>query len=75
MLFEEKPEEEKYASEFDIIRNHNILYNKKFVAAGDSFTEAIFTAFTDENGLKGKQSPEFWDAEWNCWKKLCLSYC
>lgn len=68
LLFEEKPEEEKYASEFDIIRNHNILYNKKFVAAGDSFTEAIFTAFTDENGLKGKQSPEFWDAEWNCWK-------
>lgn len=68
LLFEEKPEEEKYASEFDIIRNHNILYNKKFVAAGDSFTEAIFTAFTDENGLKGEQSPEFWDAEWNCWK-------
>lgn len=29
LLFEEKPEEEKYASEFDIIRNHNILYNKK----------------------------------------------
>lgn len=68
LLFEQQPEQEKYASEFNIIRNHNIFYNKKYVAAGDSFTEAIFEAFTDENGLKGKQSPEFWDMQWNCWK-------
>ena len=63
---------ESYADDFTKWRIENTgvtsTQKKIVVAAGDSFTEAIFTAFTDENGLKGKQSPEFWDAEWNCWK-------
>lgn len=67
-IYEVKDEQEKNIQLFNIIRQHNSLYNKKYVAAGDSFTEAIFEAFTDENGLKGKQSPEFWDSKWNCWK-------
>ena len=41
--------------------NSNILYGKKYVACGDSFTEGDFTSFTDENGLSGKNSPVIYD--------------
>lgn len=46
----------------------NVLYGKKYAACGDSFTEAIFQNIQDESGLTGKDSPELWDAQWNCWK-------
>lgn len=46
----------------------NVLYGKKYAACGDSFTEAIFENIQDESGLTGKDSPELWDAQWNCWK-------
>ena len=41
--------------------NSNILYGKKYVACGDSFTEGDFTSYTDENGLSGKNSPVIYD--------------
>ncbi len=46
----------------------NVLCGKKYAACGDSFTEAIFKNIQDESGLTGKDSPELWDAQWNCWK-------
>ena len=41
--------------------NSNILYGKKLVACGDSFTEGDFSGFVDENGLSGKDSPVIYD--------------
>lgn len=46
----------------------NVLCGKKYAACGDSFTEAVFQNIQDESGLTGKNSPELWDAQWNCWK-------
>lgn len=50
------------------IQNSNILFNKKWVACGDSFTQGDFSGFTDENGLSGKNSPVIYDSEWNMYK-------
>lgn len=41
--------------------NGNVLYEKKYVACGDSFTEGDFTGYTDENGLSGQNSPVIYD--------------
>ena len=41
--------------------NGNVLFGKKLVACGDSFTEGDFTGYTDENGLSGKNSPIIYD--------------
>lgn len=46
----------------------NVLYGKKYAACGDSFTEGAFYNVQDESGLTGKDSPELWDTQWNCWK-------
>ena len=40
----------------------NVLYGKKWVACGDSFTEGDFNGYVDENGLSGKNSPVIYDA-------------
>ena len=40
----------------------NVLYGKKWVACGDSFTEGDFSGYTDPNGLSGKNSPELYDS-------------
>lgn len=39
----------------------NILYGKKYVACGDSFTEGDFSGYVDENGLSYKNSPKLYD--------------
>ena len=39
----------------------NILYGKKLVACGDSFTQGDFSGYVDENGLSGKDSPVIYD--------------
>lgn len=39
----------------------NVLYGKKWVACGDSFTEGDFSGFVDENGLSGVNSPAIYD--------------
>lgn len=41
----------------------NILWGKKYVACGDSFTEGDFSGFVDANGLSGRNSPEIYDVE------------
>ena len=46
----------------------NVLYGKKYAFCGDSFTEAIFSSLTDEEGRTGKDSPEYWDSERGIWK-------
>lgn len=46
----------------------NVLYGKKYVACGDSFTEGDFTGYIDSNGLSGKNSPELYDKEMGCYK-------
>lgn len=46
----------------------NVLYGKKYVSCGDSFTQGDFSGWTDENGLSGKNSPVIFDSEWNVYK-------
>lgn len=46
----------------------NVLYGKKYVACGDSFTEGDFRGFVDENGLTGTNSPVIYDEEMRCYK-------
>ena len=46
----------------------NILYKKKYVACGDSYTEGDFTGYTDENGLSGKNSPVIYDTNRGMYK-------
>ena len=48
--------------------NSNILYGKKYIACGDSFTEGDFTGYTDENGLSGKNSPVIYDTNRGMYK-------
>lgn len=45
----------------DVMQKGNILWGKKWVACGDSFTEGDFSGYTDANGLSGKNSPELYD--------------
>lgn len=45
-----------------------ILYGKKYVACGDSFTAGDFTGYVDENGLSGKNSPVLYDSDWKMYK-------
>lgn len=44
-----------------VLFDSNILYGKKYVACGDSYTEGDFTGYTDENGLSGYASPVIYD--------------
>ncbi len=46
----------------------NILYGKKLVACGDSFTEGDFVGYVDENGLSYKNSPVIYDPVWGMYK-------
>lgn len=45
----------------------NILYGKKYVACGDSFTQGDFSNYTDENGKTGRDSDAY-DLEKKMWK-------
>lgn len=46
----------------------NILYGKKLVACGDSFTQGDFTGFIDADGLQGKDSPVIFDQKRQMYK-------
>lgn len=46
----------------------NILYGKKLVVCGDSFTQGDFTGFVDENGLAGTDSPVIFDQKRQVYK-------
>lgn len=50
------------------IASPGILYGKKYVACGDSFTAGDFTGYVDENGLSGKNSPVLYDSDWKMYK-------
>lgn len=52
----------------NLLNKSNILYGKKYVACGDSYTEGDFTGYTDENGLSDKESPELYDPIRKCYK-------
>lgn len=54
----------------DKTNESDVLYGKKYVAVGDSFTEGDFTGFVDENGLSGKKSPVIYDSA----KKMYKTY-
>ena len=46
----------------------DVLYGKTYLTFGDSYTEATFTSWVDENGLSGKDSPYAWDPTNQQWK-------
>ena len=46
----------------------NVLWGKKYVAVGDSFTAGAFSGFTDENGLSGTSSPVIYDSSRKMYK-------
>mgnify|MGYP004455628203 CR=1 FL=1 len=52
----------------EVGKQSNILYGKKYVACGDSFTEGDFSGFVDEHGLTGTNSPVIYDEEMRCYK-------
>lgn len=52
----------------DALNQSNVLYGKKYVAAGDSYTEGDFSGWTDEKGLSGKDSPVIYDATLKVYK-------
>ncbi|MDM0457126.1 BppU family phage baseplate upper protein [Clostridium perfringens] len=52
----------------EVGKQSNILYGKKYVACGDSFTEGDFRGFEDEHGLTGTNSPVIYDEEMRCYK-------
>lgn len=54
----------------DEMQRGNILWGKKWVACGDSFTEGDFSGYIDSNGLSGKNSPELYDSV----KKMYKTY-
>ena len=45
----------------------NVLYGKKYVACGDSFTAGDATGYTDANGNTGTNS-DFYDQKLKAWK-------
>ena len=46
----------------------NVLYGKKYVAAGDSFTQGDFNGYVDSDGLSGKSSPYLYDSTLKMYK-------
>lgn len=50
------------------VTKFNILYGKKYVSCGDSYTEGDFSGYTDENGLSGKNSPVIYDTNRKMYK-------
>lgn len=52
----------------ELLKASNILYGKKYVACGDSFTEGTYTRVMDSDGLVGKNSPYLYDSEMEVWK-------
>lgn len=46
----------------------NVLYGKKYVACGDSFTEGDFTGLADAAGNTGIANTDVYDSEWGCYK-------
>ena len=46
----------------------NVLFGKKWVACGDSFTEGDFTGYVDDNGFAGKDSQYIYDASSGMYK-------
>ncbi len=48
--------------------NSNILYGKKLVTCGDSFTEGDFTGYVDEEGNSGKNSSVIYDTNKGMYK-------
>ena len=49
------------------LNNGNVLYNKKWYAAGDSLTAGDFTGYVDSNGKSGTNSDAY-DKEWGMYK-------
>ncbi len=64
------PPTKKLFELIDKINQGNVLYGKKYVAVGDSFTEGDFSGWTDENGLSGTSSPVIYDSS----KKMYKTY-
>lgn len=54
--------------EMEALQTGNILWGKKWVACGDSFTEGDFSSYVDAQGLSGKSSPELYDSDWKMYK-------
>lgn len=53
-----------------LAQNSNILYGKKWVCCGDSFTAGDYTNYIDEHGKSGRES-DAWDPEWAQYKTYC----
>lgn len=53
----------------------NMLFEKKYAFCGDSFTESVLSELTDENGLSGANSPEYWDNHKKIWKSYAWHIC
>ena len=46
----------------------NILWGKKYVACGDSYTHGDWSNWTDSQGNTGTESTEVYDADWGVYK-------
>lgn len=62
------PSTKKLFELIDRINQSNVLYGKKYVACGDSFTEGDFSGWTDADGNTGKSSSYIYDKEMKMYK-------
>lgn len=62
-----KEETVVYSEDVEKLRNANVLYGKKWVACGDSFTEGDFSTYVDINGNTGTNSDAY-DKDWAMYK-------
>ena len=55
-------------ADIEYLKASNVLYGKKYVACGDSFTEGLYHETIDSEGLVGVNSPYLWDWDHLMWK-------
>lgn len=59
--------EETISGYLEKIHESNLLWGKKYVACGDSFTHGDFNGYVDPEGHTGTASDAY-DSEWGCYK-------
>ncbi len=52
-------------------QSENVLFEKKWIACGDSLTRGDFRFWKDPEGRERTESPVIWDSDWGMYKTYC----